>query len=56
MKIVSIALDILQGEEYMYMGMYAPTIFVLLEKLHALTNLKYCTPVQQCLINGINKR
>lgn len=56
MGIVADALDILQGEKFMYMGLYSLTITRLLQRLGDLKNLKYCDCLVRELRISINRR
>lgn len=50
------ALDILQGEEYMFLGVYAPTLYQLKEKLKKVSGLEYCMPLKEMILRSIDKR
>ncbi|XP_037508443.1 zinc finger BED domain-containing protein 4 [Rhipicephalus sanguineus] len=56
MYAVAKALDILQGEQYMYMGVLQPTLHSLLRYQRSLPPLKYCTPLASSLQEAVTKR
>ncbi|KAM7312520.1 uncharacterized protein ISCGN_009425 [Ixodes scapularis] len=53
---VAKALDILQGEQYMYMGVLQPTLHSLLRYQGSLSQMQYCTPLSNALEAGVKKR
>lgn len=53
MYAVAKALDILQGEQYMYMGILQPTLHSLLRYQRSLPPLKYCTPLASALQEAV---
>lgn len=53
---VAKALDILQGEQYMYMGVLQPTLHSLLRYQRSLPPLKYCKPLASALQEAVTKR
>ncbi|KAL1469770.1 hypothetical protein MTO96_024856 [Rhipicephalus appendiculatus] len=56
MYAVAKALHILQGEQYMYMGVLQPTLHSLLRYQRSLPPLKYCTPLASSLQDAVKKR
>ncbi|KAL3215774.1 hypothetical protein MRX96_051273 [Rhipicephalus microplus] len=56
MYAVAKALDILQREQYMYMGVLQPTLQSLLRYQRSLPPLKYCTPLASSLQDAVKKR
>ncbi|XP_075721397.1 uncharacterized protein LOC142764759 [Rhipicephalus microplus] len=56
MYAVAKALDILQGEQYMYMGVLQPTLQSLLRYQRSLPPPKYCTPHASSLQDAVKKR
>lgn len=56
MSAVAKALDILQGEQYMYMGVLQPTLCSLLRYERSLPPFKYCTPLSSVLQEGVTSR
>ncbi|KAL3226087.1 hypothetical protein MRX96_004529 [Rhipicephalus microplus] len=56
MYAVTKVLDILQGEQYMYMGVLQPTLQSLLWYQRSLPPLKYCTPLASSLQDAVKKR
>ena len=53
------ALDKLQSEEYAYMGILWPTLFITVKKLHDLqtnNNLADCLPLVTVLIGSVQER
>ncbi|KAM7287120.1 zinc finger BED domain-containing protein 4-like [Ixodes scapularis] len=52
---VAKALDILQGEQYMYMGVLQPTLHSLLRYQGSLSQMQYCTPLSNALEAGVKK-
>ncbi|XP_064468391.1 uncharacterized protein LOC135379067 [Ornithodoros turicata] len=53
---VAKALDILQGQDYMYMGTLLPTIQSLLRRLDTLPPMRYCTPLVTTLSAALRRR
>lgn len=53
---VAKALDILQGEQYMYMGVLQPTLHSLLRYQRSLSQMQYCTPLSNSLKAAVKKR
>lgn len=55
---LSRALDVIQGENNMYMGYLIPVIYTLQNKLTALkeAGLKFCDSLVDSIENGIKKR
>lgn len=53
---VAKALDILQGEQYMYMGVLQPTLQSLLRYQRSLPPLKYCSALASALEAAVTKR
>lgn len=57
MKPVAMALNILQGESSVHMGLLLPTLYQLRDKLKRLeSSCKMCTPLVHALQRGIEKR
>ncbi|KAL3193416.1 hypothetical protein MRX96_016779 [Rhipicephalus microplus] len=56
MYAVAKALDILQREQYMYMGVLQPTLQSLLRYQRSLPPLKYCTPLASSLQDAVKKK
>ena len=57
MKPVAMALNILQGESSVHMGLLLPTLYQLRDKLKRLeSSCKVCTPLVHALQRGIQKR
>ncbi|KAL3185435.1 hypothetical protein MRX96_005459 [Rhipicephalus microplus] len=56
MNAVAKRLNILQGEQYMYMGVLQPTLQSLLRYQRSLPPLKYCTPLASSLQDAVKKR
>lgn len=57
MKPVAMALNILQGESSVHMGLLLPTLYQLRDKLKRLeSSCKMCTPLFHALQQGIQKR
>lgn len=59
MEPLASGLDILQGEETMYMGYLLPTIYSIQEHLNLFKNnnqLESCLPLLEAILEGINKR
>lgn len=56
MKTVADALDILQGEQNMYLGYLLPTITALKHKLSSLPGLKYSQSLKTAILSGIERR
>ncbi|KAK6300562.1 hypothetical protein J4Q44_G00286600 [Coregonus suidteri] len=57
MKPVAMALNILQGESSVHMGLLLPTLYQLRDKLKKLeSTCKMCTPLVHALQQGIQKR
>ncbi|KAH6938833.1 hypothetical protein HPB50_013318 [Hyalomma asiaticum] len=56
MYAVAKALDILPGEQYMYMGVLQPTPHSLLQYQRSLPPLKYCTPLASALHEAVTNR
>ncbi|XP_071582066.1 uncharacterized protein [Temnothorax nylanderi] len=50
------SLDILQGEKMCFLGMIAPTIIILKQKLSNFTHLSYCKPLVDGMIVALEKR
>lgn len=50
------ALDILQGEKYMYQGVYSPTIHKMKQKIDDIQELAYCLPLKKLILKSIEKR
>lgn len=50
------ALDILQGEKYMYQGVFSPTIHQMKHKISDLQDLTYCLPLKTLILKSIEKR
>uniref|UniRef100_A0A8D8QTK7 HAT C-terminal dimerisation domain-containing protein n=1 Tax=Cacopsylla melanoneura TaxID=428564 RepID=A0A8D8QTK7_9HEMI len=55
-EIIAKSIDILQGEDGMYMGYLLPTLFLIEATLNKMTHLSYCEPLQQALLIGLKKR
>ncbi|KAJ6639491.1 hypothetical protein Bhyg_12237 [Pseudolycoriella hygida] len=53
---VADALDVLQGEVYMYQGVFSPTIHKMTQKINGILDLKYCTALKQRILESIEKR
>ncbi|KAJ6639010.1 hypothetical protein Bhyg_11749, partial [Pseudolycoriella hygida] len=53
---VSDALDVLQGEVYMYQGVFSPTIHKMKQKINDLTDLKFCLPLKERILKSVEKR
>lgn len=51
---VAYARDIFQGEEYMYRGLYSPTIMKLTEKIESINDLKHCQILQKAISKSIH--
>lgn len=56
MSPLATSLDILQGEKMAFLGLIAPTIVVLKEKLMKFTHLSYCKPLIAGMVLGLEKR
>ena len=56
MSLLAACLDILQGEKMTFLGLVAPTIVVLKEKLMKFTHLSYCEPLVAGMIQALEKR
>lgn len=54
--IVANALNIMQGENFMYTGLFTPTILHTMEKLDNLPKLKYCSELCGAIKASIEKR
>ncbi|KAJ6646217.1 hypothetical protein Bhyg_01428 [Pseudolycoriella hygida] len=50
------ALDVLQGEVYMYQGVFSPTIHKMSQKINAISDLKFCAVLKQRILESIEKR
>ncbi|KAJ6642608.1 hypothetical protein Bhyg_07561, partial [Pseudolycoriella hygida] len=53
---VADALDVLQGEVYMYQGVFSPTIHKMKQKINDLTDLKFCLPLKERILKSVEKR
>ncbi|KAJ6647987.1 hypothetical protein Bhyg_03212 [Pseudolycoriella hygida] len=53
---VADALDVLQGEVYMYQGVFSPTIHNMKQKINDLTDLKFCLPLKERILKSVEKR
>ncbi|XP_065316758.1 uncharacterized protein LOC135925394 [Gordionus sp. m RMFG-2023] len=56
MRPVSKAIDILEGEKYMYLGYYTPTITQIIICMADVQVLKYCQPLKDTILASIEKR
>ena len=56
MSPVSVALDILQGQENVAVSYLLPTLSILSSKLNAMTGLKHCQPLVANLLSSISER
>lgn len=56
MSPLAASLDILQGEKMTFLGLIAPTIIVLKEKLIKFTHLSYCKPLVSEMVFALKKR
>lgn len=56
MEPIAIGVDVLQGESYMYLGWYTPTIRGLIQQIRALAHLDFCSPLKDALLSGIIRR
>ncbi|CAL1682457.1 unnamed protein product [Lasius platythorax] len=56
MKSLACTLDLLQGENYCYLGYVLPALLQLTINLQNLHELSNCEPLKNALIDGINKR
>ena len=59
MEVISVALDILQGEKNIGMGYLLPTITVVkrdLQTMLQLGRIRHCKPLVQGLLSSISKR
>lgn len=56
MKSLACTLDLLQGENYCYLGYVLPSLLQLKINLQNLQELTTCEPLKNALINGIDKR
>lgn len=56
MSPLATSLDILQGEKMCFLGMVAPTIIILKQKLSYFTHLSYCKPLVNGIIVALEKR
>ncbi|KAJ6643581.1 hypothetical protein Bhyg_08544, partial [Pseudolycoriella hygida] len=50
------ALDVIQGEVYMYQGVFSPTIHKMSQKINAISDLKFCAVLKQRILESIEKR
>ena len=56
MKPLAKALDILQGEKYMYMGAFLPTIWSILKTLDEMASLQVCGALVDAVRLGVSSR
>ena len=57
MRPLAQALNLLQGEENMFMGFLLPTLTALKQKLNKLSNqLTLCRPLLEAVLRGLQKR
>jgi hypothetical protein len=56
MKSLACTIDLLQGENYCYLGYVLPALLQLKINLQTLHELPNCEPLRNALIDGINKR
>lgn len=57
MKPLAIALDILQGQNYMYLGYLVPTIKTIMSKINKYREtVVHTEPLAEAIVLGINKR
>ena len=56
LKPVGDALDLMQAEKNMFMGMYSPTIITLLNRLENIKGLKFCNVLKTELHSSITNR
>ena len=56
MDIIAHATDVMQGEKFMYFGLYSPTLVHVLEHLQNLNNLKFCSQLKDKLISAVHTR
>ncbi|KAJ6634613.1 hypothetical protein Bhyg_13188 [Pseudolycoriella hygida] len=52
--VIANALNVMQGEEFMYTGLFTPTVLHLLSKLDAISDLKYCDCLRSIIRGAIN--
>lgn len=56
MSPLAISLDILQGEKLSFLGLVAPTIIILKQKLTKFSHLSYCNPLVVGMMQALEKR
>ncbi|XP_065317422.1 uncharacterized protein LOC135925831 [Gordionus sp. m RMFG-2023] len=56
MQYVAASLKILEVQDNMRMGYYVPTLSILITKLKRINNLKFCQPLVESMLKGIEKR
>lgn len=56
MSPLAISLDILQGEKTCFLGLVAPTVIILKQKLTNFSHLSYCKPLVDGIVVALEKR